>query len=63
MTETTKSTIWVVSWIYYDRSGSGLIRAFESEEKARDLLKILNENCDNVRSFCLDKLEIEKEYV
>ena len=52
-----------MSWIYYDRSGSGLIRAFESEEKARDLLKILNENCDNVRSFCLDKLEIEKEYV
>jgi hypothetical protein len=53
--------IWVVSWIYGDRSGSGLIRAFDSEAKARDLLKILND-CGGERQYCLDALDLEREY-
>ena len=62
LTDTAQPSIWVVSWIYPDRSGSGLIKAFDSEEKARDLLRILNEYTDTSRRYCLDHLEIEREY-
>lgn len=61
MTEDTKPKVWVVSWIYSDRSGSGLIRAFDSEAKARDLLDLLLKHGGD-RDYCIDPVEVEREY-
>ena len=53
--------IWVVSWAYSDKSGSGIIRAFESEETAKDLLGLLNAY-GGQRGYYLEAVEICKEY-
>lgn len=56
------SRVWVLTWMYHDRSGSGFIRAFDSEEKARALLNILLTHTGTDRAYCIDPVEIEREY-
>lgn len=53
--------VWVVSWAYSDKSGSGLIRAFDSEETAKDLLDLLLKY-GGERSYHIEAVEICKEY-
>lgn len=61
MTETPKTTIWLVSWMYHDRSGSGFVRAFDSEAKARDLFGLLIKH-GGEKAYCIDEIQIEREY-
>lgn len=59
-TDTTK--VWVLTWMYHDRSGNGFIRAFDNEQKARDLLDLLIKHTGTDRAYCLDAVEIERDY-
>ena len=56
------SRVWVISWMYGDRSGTGFIRAFDSEERARDLLDLLLKHGGDGKHYCIDPVEIVREF-
>lgn len=54
--------IWLISWMYSDRSGSGFIRAFDNEEMARDLLGILMKYGSDGKGYCIDAVDCVREF-
>lgn len=47
--------IWVVIWKYADGSGFGIVRAFEDQAGAEDLLKMLREHSES-RAFLIEQV-------
>lgn len=60
MTEGTK--IWLISWLYHDRSGGGFVCAFDREDKARHFLGVLLKHGDQSKAYSIDPVEIDREY-
>lgn len=54
--------IWLISWMYHDRSGGGFIRAFDNEQTARDLLNLLLKHTGSDRDYNIDAVECCREY-
>jgi hypothetical protein len=48
--------IFVIIWKYYDRSDSGVIRAYADESRAKADLEMLCKYCDS-RAFGLETVE------
>ena len=53
--------VWIISWAYSDKSGGGIIRAFDNEDTAMDLLHLLNK-FGGERSYFIEGVDICKEY-
>lgn len=54
--------VWVLSWCYHDRSGGGLIRAFDDEGKARDMHSLLIKHTGCDREYMIDPVECVRDY-
>ena len=59
MGDNMDDTIWVLWWRYYDKSGLGIVRAYESEERGNLDFDLLEDLTD--REFFLDEIPFFKE--
>jgi hypothetical protein len=58
MSKETPTIVWIIHWMYYDRSDVGIInRAFVSEDEARWQAKLLIDLADG-RKFTLHSLPV-----
>ena len=63
MTETEdapdKAYIYVVWWLYHDRSGVGFIKAFDYERDAENFKDLLDKHGDPGKNYACTKVEQE----
>ena len=50
--------VYVLWWKYSDGSGAGVVRAYQSSDKAEEDLKILKDHGDNVKEFSVTPVDL-----
>ena len=55
------STVWVVHWEHYDKSGGALVKAFSSETDAKEFHALMVKHAADKQWF-YEELPFENEY-
>lgn len=55
-------TVWVVCWRYVDCSAMGVVRVYEREREARQMLEFLAKHGDTGKVFFFEEAEYRECY-